>query len=95
LRCTQLIAGVLGRAGEAGQKKRLEAAKTGKVTWQPPPGLGKPMTEEDRRKEAEAKKAAMKAKELEAEKDQNSQIRGPGLGPLRRRIDPDDPENDL
>lgn len=29
-----LIAGVLGRAGQSGQEKRLEAAKTGKVTWQ-------------------------------------------------------------
>ncbi|KAI9743236.1 MAG: 37S ribosomal protein, mitochondrial [Claussenomyces sp. TS43310] len=33
LRATQLIAGVLGRAGESGQKKRLEAAKSGVVTW--------------------------------------------------------------
>ena len=53
LRCIQVIAGVLGRAGEAGQRKRLEAAKTGEVTWRPPPGLGKPVTEEEkRRKEA-------------------------------------------
>jgi small subunit ribosomal protein S2 len=33
IRAVQLICGVLGRAGESGQKKRLEAAKTGKVTW--------------------------------------------------------------
>ena len=29
LRCTNLIAGVLGRAGETGRKKRLEAAAKG------------------------------------------------------------------
>ena len=29
LRCTNLIAGVLGRAGESGRKKRLEAAARG------------------------------------------------------------------
>jgi small subunit ribosomal protein S2 len=53
LRCIQVIAGVLGRAGEEGQRKRLDAAKTGEVTWQPPPGLGKPVTGE-RAKEAAA-----------------------------------------
>ena len=45
MRCIQVIAGVLGRAGEAGQKKRLEDAKTGIMTWLPPPGLGKPKEE--------------------------------------------------
>jgi small subunit ribosomal protein S2 len=54
LRCIQVIAGVLGRAGEEGQRKRLEAAKTGEVTWLPPPGLGKPVTEEEGAKEAAA-----------------------------------------
>jgi len=49
LRCIQVIAGVLGRAGQEGQRKRLEAAKTGTVTWLPPPGLGKPETEEDKK----------------------------------------------
>jgi len=36
LRCVQLIAGVLGRAGESGQSKRMEAAESGKVTWETP-----------------------------------------------------------
>jgi small subunit ribosomal protein S2 len=36
LRCVQLIAGVLGRAGESGQKKRIAAAQTGLVTWETP-----------------------------------------------------------
>jgi len=36
LRCIQLIAGVLGRAGETGQKKRKEAAESGKIAWETP-----------------------------------------------------------
>jgi small subunit ribosomal protein S2 len=75
LRCIQLIAGVLGRAGEAGQQKRLEAAKTGEVTWLPPPGLGRPVTDEDRRKAAEVKRA--KKKEKKSEKDDKDVYKGP------------------
>ncbi|KAB8292938.1 hypothetical protein EYC80_007302 [Monilinia laxa] len=59
LRCIQLIAGVLGRAGEEGQRKRLEAAKEGIVTWLPPPDLGEPVTAESRARAA-AEKAAKK-----------------------------------
>ena len=65
LRCVQLIAGILGRAGEAGQQKRLEAAKAGEVTWLPPPGLGKPVTDDDRRKAAEAKRQKKQKERLE------------------------------
>jgi small subunit ribosomal protein S2 len=39
LRCIQVIAGVLGRAGEAGQKQRLEAAAKGQITYRPAQGL--------------------------------------------------------
>ncbi|KAF3047557.1 37S ribosomal protein, mitochondrial [Didymella heteroderae] len=39
LRCIQVIAGVLGRAGEAGQKQRLEAAARGHITYRPAQGL--------------------------------------------------------
>lgn len=35
LRCVQLIAGVLGRAGEEGQKRRRARARDGEVTYQP------------------------------------------------------------
>ena len=35
-RCIQVIAGVLGRAGEVGQKRRLEDAQQGNITYQPP-----------------------------------------------------------
>ena len=33
LRCIQVIAGVLGRAGEAGQKERFAAAQRGHITY--------------------------------------------------------------
>ncbi|KAL6705273.1 37S ribosomal protein, mitochondrial [Coniothyrium glycines] len=39
LRCIQVIAGVLGRAGEAGQKQRIAAASQGEVTYRPAEGL--------------------------------------------------------
>ena len=42
LRCIQVIAGVLGRAGEAGQKKRFEAAARGEITYRPAQGLELP-----------------------------------------------------
>jgi hypothetical protein len=58
IRCIQVIAGVLGRAGEEGQRKRLEAARTGTVTWQPPRGLGSPEADQDALKAAAAAKAA-------------------------------------
>ncbi|OXV09826.1 hypothetical protein Egran_02418 [Elaphomyces granulatus] len=35
LRCVQLIAGVLGRAGEEGQRRRLEEAKKGMLSYEP------------------------------------------------------------
>jgi small subunit ribosomal protein S2 len=38
----QVIAGVLGRAGEAGQKKRFEAAARGEITYRPAKGLELP-----------------------------------------------------
>jgi hypothetical protein len=56
-----VIAGVLGRAGEAGQKKRLEQAKKGKVTWQSPPGLGRPQLDEEEKKAVETAKREKEA----------------------------------
>jgi len=49
---------VLGRAGEEGQRRRLEAARDGKVTWLPPPNLGAPVSEEEKKRIMEKKKAA-------------------------------------
>ncbi|KAL5116817.1 hypothetical protein ACEQ8H_005298 [Pleosporales sp. CAS-2024a] len=47
LRCVQVIAGVLGRAGEAGQKQRLAAAAKGIITYQPADKLVMPGTEDE------------------------------------------------
>lgn len=47
LRCVQVIAGVLGRAGEAGQKQRLAAAAKGSITYRPAKGLVMPGTDEE------------------------------------------------
>jgi small subunit ribosomal protein S2 len=46
LRCIQVIAGVLGRAGEAGTKQRLEAAEEGIITYPKAKGLAIPGAEE-------------------------------------------------
>lgn len=43
----QVVAGVLGRAGEAGQKLRLKAAAKGSITYRPARGLKVPGGEED------------------------------------------------
>lgn len=42
LRCIEVIAGVLGRAGEAGQNERLKAAQNGIITFRPAQGLQGP-----------------------------------------------------
>lgn len=53
-RCIQVIAGVLGRAGELGQKQRLEAAKEGQVTYLPAhPPLAQPNAADAEKAEAE------------------------------------------
>jgi small subunit ribosomal protein S2 len=49
-----VIAGVLGRAGQAGQKRRLsEARETGRATWQNPKEIHKFMQLEAQQKAAE------------------------------------------
>ncbi|KAJ4300785.1 hypothetical protein N0V90_002873 [Kalmusia sp. IMI 367209] len=47
LRCIQVIAGVLGRAGEAGQKERLALAERGQITYRPAKNLRLPEDLED------------------------------------------------
>jgi len=47
LRCIQVIAGVLGRAGETGQKQRLAAAAEGRITYRPAQGLTLASTDVD------------------------------------------------
>lgn len=51
---------MLGRAGEEGQRLRIEAAKSGQVTWQTPFGLDKLLFEQkgDESEDAGAKSAS-------------------------------------
>jgi small subunit ribosomal protein S2 len=74
LRCIQVIAGVLGRAGEAGQKQRLAAAANGTITYQPATGLVLPGTEGENEADENTKGASPfaadgKADELEKNLD--------------------------
>ncbi|KAM0717545.1 hypothetical protein Q7P37_007397 [Cladosporium fusiforme] len=46
LRCVQVIAGALGRAGEEGQAQRLARAKDGYIDYEPRHGLDMPTKEE-------------------------------------------------
>jgi small subunit ribosomal protein S2 len=46
LRCVQVLAGALGRAGEAGQARRLADARTGHINYEPRHGLEMPTKEE-------------------------------------------------
>ncbi|KAK3900578.1 hypothetical protein C8A05DRAFT_17129 [Staphylotrichum tortipilum] len=62
LRSVTIIAGMLGRAGERGQKRRLEAARKGEVTWLTPSdvlrfmeGQARARHETDEKKQAGAK----------------------------------------
>lgn len=69
MRCTYVIAGVLGRAGEAGKNKRLKVAEEGKITYTPDETLTKPRREEV----AKAKsKVETRAEEVEDEGSSNS-----------------------
>lgn len=72
LRCIQVIAGVLGRAGEEGQRRRLEAANKGEVTWLPPPNLGAPVSEDEKKRIMEKKKAALKKRQTDLENDERN-----------------------
>ena len=58
LRCTHVIAGVLGRAGETGKNKRLKAAEEGKITYTPNKTLTRspPKDTTEAKLKAEAKK---------------------------------------
>jgi small subunit ribosomal protein S2 len=86
LRCIQVIAGVLGRAGQSGQNKRLEAAKHGEVTWLPPKDLGPPKVYEQNTDDAPL---ATKPK-IELDEDEEEHTRR-----TRSRRGAIDPEDDL
>lgn len=53
LRAVSVIAGVLGRAGEQGQKRRKADAKKGLCTWKNPPDVANWLQEAKAREEAE------------------------------------------
>ncbi|KAF1839585.1 37S ribosomal protein MRP4, mitochondrial precursor [Decorospora gaudefroyi] len=57
LRCIQVIAGVLGRAGEAGQKLRLAAAANGEITYRPAQDLRPSQSERSEAPDASAESA--------------------------------------
>ena len=76
IRCMQVVAGVLGRAGEEGQRKRLEAAKTGKVTWLAPPNLGRPFSAEEEKRKASAEADSERKRLLEDKaEEERAQVR--------------------
>lgn len=57
-----VIAGVLGRAGQRGQRRRLKAAEEGEITWQTPTEIGKFMQLDMEQRKAEQKKLRQEAK---------------------------------
>ena len=59
-----MIAGVLGRAGEAGQKQRLTAAAQGEITYIPARGLVVPGTEDQSAEAQEALQGAATDEDL-------------------------------
>ncbi|KAJ5046297.1 uncharacterized protein L3040_003544 [Drepanopeziza brunnea f. sp. 'multigermtubi'] len=85
LRCIQVIAGVLGRAGEEGQRKRLAAAQTGESTWLPPQGLGKPYDEEEEKKKKQEAEMLAKAKSRAEERAKMS-LEGGDIDPVEHEL---------
>lgn len=66
LRCVQVICGVLGRAGEEGQRMRLSKARQGIISSLPSHGLGPP-TEGQEEKEKELRQQEMLAEQAQYE----------------------------
>ncbi|KAL7905647.1 hypothetical protein GGI35DRAFT_471534 [Trichoderma velutinum] len=92
LRSMALVAGVLGRAGEAGQKRRLQDAASGNISWSTSPELSRHM-----RKEVQA--AVVKRKEVMGRMQANIQgftdeemklLRSQYLGEQQEEVTEDD-----
>jgi hypothetical protein len=75
LRTATVIAGVLGRAGERGQQRRLKDAELGEVTWRNPREIQKFLEIQSMLKEAEDDAARKAAQET----DQRSSGSIPGV----------------
>lgn len=60
LRCSALIAGVLARAAQNGQRRRLEAAAEGKTSWETPSDIKEFMKWQKEEKIAAANKYNVK-----------------------------------
>ncbi|ETS02586.1 hypothetical protein M419DRAFT_110107 [Trichoderma reesei RUT C-30] len=97
LRSMALVAGVLGRAGEAGQKRRLQDAARGEISWETSPELSRHM-----RKEVQA--AVTKRKEVMGQMQSNIQgftdeemklLRSQYLGEQQQEVSEDDLVNML
>ncbi|EJT75657.1 hypothetical protein GGTG_05589 [Gaeumannomyces tritici R3-111a-1] len=67
LRSIAVICGVLGRAAEQGQKRRLEAAATGIVAWENPTDVAKFLRKEAAAAEDAAKEEVASDQQVEAE----------------------------
>ncbi|KAL6877334.1 ribosomal protein S2 [Trichoderma longibrachiatum] len=92
LRSMALVAGVLGRAGEAGQKRRLQDAARGEISWETSPDLSRHM-----KKEVQA--AVTKRKEVMGQMQSNIQgftdeemklLRSQYLGEQQEEVSEDD-----
>lgn len=76
IRCVQVIAGVLGRAGGEGQKRRKKAALEGKVTYLIDHGL-QPPTGEESQIDAEHRKIVTEARKEFAAAQEAGRAEGP------------------
>ncbi|KXL49899.1 hypothetical protein M433DRAFT_148991 [Acidomyces richmondensis BFW] len=78
LRCVQVIAGVLGRAGEKGQKSRLALAERGIVTYMARHDLRLPSKEDEITKKRQAKEqsllAAVESFDIYEQMDEESDV---------------------
>lgn len=86
LRSVSVIAGVLGRAGEAGQKRRLADAAHGICTWRNPEDI-RTWIAENKPKMDEEEKAEKEALQEQAKKQAPGQFRAVESDPVTSAIE--------